>query len=256
MFRLLAGLSLCLATTAHGGPPFVTDDPEPVEYRHWEIYLASQVAHDADGWSGTAPHLEVNYGAIPEVQLHLIAPLVFTAPNDASTRSSYGDTELGVKFRFVQETPRFPQIGIFPIVELPTGDGDLPTGDSDRGLGNSKTPVFLPVWLQKSWGAENRQWTTYGGGGYWINPGPGNRDWTLIGWFLQRQIADNLTLGAEVFHETASEVGGEADTAFNAGGIFDLNETCHLLFSAGHTVDGPARFSAYVALQLTLGNDK
>jgi hypothetical protein len=249
LLLLLVGVSLCLASPVPAGPPFVTDDPEPVEYRHWEVYLASQLDRDTDGWSGTSPHLEVNYGVVPEVQLHLIAPLAFTAPKDGVTHFGYGDTELGLKFRFVQETPCFPQIGVFPLVELPTGD-------SDRGLGGGETRAFLPVWIQKSWGAEKRQWTTYGGGGYWINPGSGNRDWLLIGWLLQRQVTENLTIGAEAFHETASTAGGESDTALNAGGIFDLSETYHLLFSAGHTIQGPSRFTAYVALQLTFGPDK
>lgn len=52
---------------ASAGPPFVTDDPEPVEHDHWEIYLASQDQHDSNGWTGTAPHLEVNYGAIKDL---------------------------------------------------------------------------------------------------------------------------------------------------------------------------------------------
>jgi hypothetical protein len=52
-------------TVALAGPPFVTDDPEIVEYRHWEIYVASQHEKDKDGWSGTAPHFEVNYGSCP-----------------------------------------------------------------------------------------------------------------------------------------------------------------------------------------------
>jgi hypothetical protein len=56
------------------GPPFVTVDPEPVEFRHWEVYVASSQMKSADGWSGTAPHVEVNYGVVPDVQLHIIAP--------------------------------------------------------------------------------------------------------------------------------------------------------------------------------------
>jgi len=53
------------------GPPFVTDDPETVEYRHWEFYFAAEYSNDKDGFSGTAPHLEINYGVWPNVQLHL-----------------------------------------------------------------------------------------------------------------------------------------------------------------------------------------
>jgi hypothetical protein len=41
----------------------------------------------------------------------------------------------------------------------------LPTGNENRGLGAGHVRAFLPVWVQKSFG----EWTTYGGGGYWIN---------------------------------------------------------------------------------------
>jgi hypothetical protein len=44
----LTGVAVCLwlgVQPTVGGPPFVIDDPEPVEFRHWEVYLASQDAH-------------------------------------------------------------------------------------------------------------------------------------------------------------------------------------------------------------------
>ena len=107
--------------TAQGGPPFVTDDPEPVDYQHWEFYVASQDAKLGGDWSGTGPHLELNYGVVPDVQLHLIAPLAYDVPPAGGSHYGYGDTELGVKYRFLQETNYLPQAGIFPLLELPTG---------------------------------------------------------------------------------------------------------------------------------------
>jgi hypothetical protein len=238
----MAVLLCATVCTSLAGPPFLTDDPEPVEQRHWEVYLGSQLARDQGDWSGTAPHLEVNYGAAPELQLHLIAPLAFSAPHGESTQYGYGDTELGAKYRFLTETESRPQAGIFPLVELPTGD-------DNRDLGGGETTCFLPLWLQKSFGP----WTTYGGGGYWINPGDNNRNWWFMGWLLQRQISSRLTAGAEVFHSTPSETDGDPSTGFNAGVIADLDEMNHLLFSAGHSVQGPDRFQCYVAYQLTFG---
>jgi hypothetical protein len=227
---------------ARAGPPFITDDPEPVEFRHWEIYLASQLTHDSGGWSGTSPHLELNYGAIPNLQLHLIAPVAFNAPSQGSRHFGYGDTELGIKYRFLQETARLPQVGVFPLVELPTGD-------LARGLGSGHTQVFLPLWLQKSFGP----WTSYGGGGYWINPGVENRNWWFLGWLIQCQLSSRLTLGAEIFHETEKEEGGKSDTRFNVGTLFDFSPTYHLLLSAGRTIQGPSGFQAYIAFQITTG---
>jgi hypothetical protein len=37
----LAGFVL-LSSSALAGPPFITDDPEPVDHLHWEIYTFSQ----------------------------------------------------------------------------------------------------------------------------------------------------------------------------------------------------------------------
>ena len=230
---------------AWAGPPFATDDPEPVEYRHWEIYIASQLNHDKEGWAGTAPHLEVNYGVVPNVQLHLIAPLSFAAPAHEATHFGYGDTELGVKYRFFEETEDLPQIGLFPLIETPTGN-------RKRGLGSGHVQAFIPLWLQKTF----EPWATYGGAGYWINPGKGNLDWWFIGWLLQRDISPELTLGGEIFHETPSEKSGHADSRFNVGGIYNFSSEYHLLFSAGHTIQGPNAFQAYFAFQATFGPEK
>ncbi len=236
---------LVWASAALAGPPYVTDDPEPVDYQHWEFYVASQNVKAADGWSGTAPHFEVNYGVLPEVQLHLIGPMAYDRPTGGEWHYGYGDTELGVKYRFVPETDWRPQVGVFPMLELPTGN-------SGNDLGSGHVEAFLPVWLQKSFGP----WTVYGGAGYGINPGVGNRDWTYVGAVAQYHLAENVLVGAELYHRTRTEVGGDPDTAFNLGTVLDLTENHHLLFSAGRSLDGPTHFQVYVAYQLTFGPEK
>jgi len=160
--RLLVACLLCtlLPPATFAGPPFRTDDPEPVEYKHWEVYVASQGSSEQNETSRTAPHIEVNYGILPNVQLHLLAPFEYVKPEGQPSHYGYGDTELGAKFRFIQETDLCPQVGTFPILILPTGN-------EDKSLGSGEVQVFLPLWFQTSWGP----WKTYGGGGYWINPG-------------------------------------------------------------------------------------
>ncbi len=227
---------------AEAGPPFVTDDPETVEYQHWEVYLAAQYRHDRDQDSSTLPHLEVNYGAMPNVQIHVIAPLVYVKPEGGSSQYGYGDTELGVKFRFIKETEYIPQVGIFPMIELTTGD-------EGKGLGNGRTQYFLPVWLQKSFGP----WTTYGGGGYWINPGDGKKDWWQFGWQLSREINKYLTLGAELYYKTADTNDSNDTTGYTFGTVINFTENHHLLLSAGQDIHGPNYLSVYIGYQYTFG---
>jgi hypothetical protein len=231
-----------LPAPALAGPPFQTDDPEPVEHKHWEIYIASQFKHNRDGDLATLPQVELNYGIFPNTQIHLIVPFQYNSPSGEEAHYGYGDTELGVKFRFIQETEWIPMVGIFPLVELPTGN-------QNEGLGNGKAQFFIPLWLQKSWGP----WTSYGGGGYWINPGDGNKDWWFFGWEVQREISKALTLGGELIYRTADTDGGDNSFGFNLGAIINLTENHHILFSAGSDISGPTRFQGYIAYQYTFG---
>jgi hypothetical protein len=133
-------------------------------------------------------------------------------------------------------------VGVFPLVELPTGS-------ESRGLGNGRVQAFLPIWLQKSF--DNGKWTTYGGGGYWLNNADGARDHWFFGWELQRQITDHLAIGGEIFHQTPDAQGARAHTGFNLGAIIDLSEHHHILLSAGRDILGDNRFTSYVAYQFT-----
>ena len=242
---LAALLCLMRANTAVAGPPCRTDDPEPVELGHWEVYGFTAGTQAADDTSGTLAGLEVNYGAAPDLQLHLIAPLAFDNPSGGSAQTGIGDIELGAKYRFVTpgEDDWYPQVGTFPLLESPSGD-------ARRGLGSGKLRTFLPLWLQKDFG----KWTSYGGAGYWINPGPGNRDYWFAGWLLQYQLTPSLALGGEIFHQTSDTVDGGEATGFSLGGIYDFSEHYHLLFSGGRGLQHAAmtnQASWYLAIQST-----
>ena len=128
---------------AQAGPPFVTDDPEPVEYQHWEFYVASIHSKYGGDWSGTAPHIELNYGAVPDLQLHLIAPMAYDSPPLGNFHYGFGDAEVGAKYRFIHETNGWPQVGVFPLLELPTGS-------APENLGNGNTQAFIPLWTVKN----------------------------------------------------------------------------------------------------------
>ena len=237
-----AALVLALAAPSTAGPPFLTDDPEPVELQHWEAYLFTtyDAAREATGIQG--PAAEVNYGAAPGLQLHLVVPYTTAEPAGGGSAQGLGDFEVGVKYRFVEEGEHRPQIGIFPMVELPTGN-------ERRGLGNGRLWARLPLWLQKSWGP----WTTYGGGGYAMNGADGARDYVFGGWLVQRDLGKRLTLGAEVYLRGADSVGGRGTSILNGGGVIALAHGLSVLLSAGHSVTGERHGIAYVGLYWTGG---
>jgi hypothetical protein len=133
-------------------------------------------------------------------------------------------------------------VGTFPLLEVPSGD-------ASRGLGGGNYRLFLPIWFQKSSGP----WTSYGGGGYWINPGAGNRDCWLFGWEAQKNLNEHLTLGGEVFLNTPATEGGQSNLSLNLGGQYNLDEGHHILFSAGRSLRGSTAFTGYLGFQWTFG---
>jgi hypothetical protein len=227
-----------------GGPPFLTDDPEPVDLNHWEFYVFGAGDRTIDANAISAPAVEFNYGVAKNTQLHVIAPLANISSPGVGWTSGFGDTEVGVKYRLLEETDSLPQIGIFPLVELATGS-------SSRGLGNGRTWYRLPLWIQKSWGP----WTTYGGGGAALNSAPGMRNSDFAGWLVQRDLGKYLTLGGELFRQSADTKNGQGSTLANLGGYLKFTENFNLLFSVGRAVSGERHAVWYLGLYWTGGSD-
>jgi hypothetical protein len=231
-----------MAAALHAGPPFMTDDPETVDLNHWEFYVFGQADRTSDDDAVSGPAVELNYGILPNIQLHLIAPQANLSTSSAGWTSGYGDTELGIKYRFVQETDTLPQVGIFPMAELATGN-------SSHGLGNGRTWYRLPVWIQKSWGP----WTTYGGGGAALNSAPGQRNSGFAGWLVQRDVGKYLTLGTELFWQGSDPTDGRSVVDANFGGYVKFTDDFNLLFSLGHSVSGSRNTVWYLGLYWTGG---
>ena len=231
---------LGLAGEAQAGPPFLTDDPQPVDYGHYEIYLFSTRGGSGTGNTIVGPAIEFNAGILPNVQFHVAAPYTNIWPNGGPFVGGYGDTEVGLKYRFIQETPQSPQVGIFPMAELATGN-------APSGLGNGVTWYRLPLWVQKSWGP----WTTYGGGGWALNSAPGARNYPFGGWLIQRDLSSKFTLGAEVFTQGSSGVGSSAFTVYNVGGYYNPTPQFSVLFSIGHSFIGAQQAISYFGFYYT-----
>jgi hypothetical protein len=237
---ILSSIALFFPIPVFAGPPFLTDDPEPVELGHSEFYVFSILDKTKDNTTIASPAFEFNHGILPNTQAHIVFPFIASTPDDGPTAYGAGDMELGIKYRFIEEQDNFPQLGVFPMLEVPTGD-------QGRGLGNGRTWAKFPLWAQKSFG----EWKTYGGGGYALNQAPGQHDYFFAGWLLQREITKQLTLGGEIFTQGKTETDGRPATFYNLGGYYNFTEDFSLLFSAGHTIVGERHLLGYLGLYWT-----
>jgi hypothetical protein len=242
-FCMAVFVSLC----AWAGPPFQTDDPEPIGFRNYEFYTFAASDGTRIATSTAGPAVEFNWGALPDVHLHLIVPAAAIFQRTGPTAFGMGDLEAGIKFRFVRESKYRPQVGTFTMFEIPTGS-------SARGLGVGKAWYKVPIWAQKSFGP----WTTYGGGGATIVKGvPGLRTFPYAGWLVEREWGKQITLGGELFYH-----GSEGDAApqtkstvlLDVGGYYKFRDPgFQLLFCYGHAIAGQVETYAYLGLYWTWG---
>jgi hypothetical protein len=239
---ILIFASAIVTSAAQAGPPFVTDDPETPPLHGWEINIPLSLEHETGESVIEAPVLDVNFGLTPNVQLMVEFAFLHATLDEDQTEHGLSDTGIGVKWRFMEEGPKAPQIALYPKVVIPTGD-------RRRGLGEGKASYVLPVVAQKSWGA----WTVFGNLGGVLQNTQGSRDFWFQGVTVVREVGPHLELGVEEYGNSPTDLDEPSSLGFNAGGAWNVGKVVNVLFSAGRTFRGEAATTAYLGIQLLLG---
>jgi hypothetical protein len=238
--RPLLLLTLC-PLTAWAGPPYLTDDPDPVDYQTVEIIPAFTLDRARDGDEESAPTADFNYGIWPDMHLNIQGGFTREVPENGPSEFGIGDLRVALKWRFHKETDDSPEIAIYPAVVLPTGD-------ANKGLGNGQVSYQFPIWLEKNWG---QGWSSYGGGGWTLNRAPRQRDYFYCGWQVQKQLNDAWNLGGEIYSQGSTGTGAAGWTALNLGGGYRFNGHTSLIFSVGHSFAGASNALGYLGVDLT-----
>jgi hypothetical protein len=236
-----AGLVLVLLMrSAIAGPPYVSDDPEPTEYQHFEIYAFTNGMTTRDGTAGQSG-IDFNYGAAPDLQLTATVPAGFDRPVGNGTSVGLSNIELAAKYRFLHQDGFELDVSIFPRVFLPSGSNTV---------GDNRVSLLLPVWVQKDW---NGGWSAFGGGGCTVSDRRAV-DFCQAGAVLTYQLLPKLQVGAELFHQTADSSGAPESSSVGVGLRYDLNDNYHLLGYVRREIENANetnRYSWYASVLFT-----
>lgn len=228
--------SLLIATPAWAGPPYVTDDPQPTDDGHWEIYNFAEGAHTPGVTSGQGG-LDLNYGAAKDVQLTLVLPVAYV--DDRTLEIGGGDIEAAAKFKLLHQDGFGIDLAVFPRLFIPTSGGQF---------GSARVNLLLPVWAEKDFG----KWQVFGGGGYQINPGPGQRNFWTGGLVIARDVTERLNLGAELYAQSPDGTDARPFVGLNIGEAWRLTRHWSLLAAGGPGLVNASRqgqYDFYVALK-------
>jgi hypothetical protein len=207
------------------GPPLEIDDPGILDPGQWEIITAATMTSTNAGDVYEAPVLDVSYGVAEQVQVSAVYPYVFVDPDEGSAESDFGNLEIGVKWRFVDEDGL--QLAVAPLYVF-----GVSAGRARRGIGDENDVFGLPFLLETSFG-----------------------EWRLnaaLGYEAVQSDRDALAYGAALAHpfgartEILFEIYGSADTEFDddvlnfhVGFDSEIAEDLHLLFAAGSAIRDP-----------------
>lgn len=238
--RLLtvASAAALLATPAIAGPPYVTDDPQPTALGHWEIYGFASGVH-TPGVTGGEAGLDLNYGAAKDLQLTAVIPLAYEISDQGGT--GLGAVELGAKYKVLHQDGFGLDLAVFPRLVLPA---------PEARFGPRHVNVLLPLWAEKDFGP----WAVFGGGGFTLNPGAGQRDFWTTGLAVTRQLSERLQLGGEVYHSGPDAKDAHAFTGVNLGATWRLTPHWSLLAAGGPGVQhahDKGLYDFYLALEAT-----
>jgi hypothetical protein len=219
-----SGLALMVERArAQGGPPLITEDPGTPGDGRWEINLAFTVEKLRTETLFEAPLLDINYGLGERIQLKYEIPWVFRDEDGDGTKSGLGNSEIGVKYRFLDEERHGVSMSIYPQFSF-----NNPTSSEERGLVDPGTELVLPLQVARRLGPVELSLEL----GYSLIE-RGADEW-IYGLAAAWPIAERIELLGEV-HGVARRDFDEGVLVFNLGGVLEVHENVNLLLSAGRS---------------------
>jgi len=195
---------LCICEPLYAQLPFYTDDtgvtePRKLHFEFFNEYDALQLQYP--NLNQNTANFKLNYGLPHDLEVDVDVPYlaIYRAPGSPAS-SGFGDTNLGLKWRFHQESKgsRAPSLATSLYIEFPTGD-------SSQQLGSGLEDYWLNVIAQKSLSEKTRITANVGylfaGNTSTGALGTQNTRGHVVtgGLSLLHDFSPKLTLGAEIY---------------------------------------------------------
>jgi hypothetical protein len=235
----------CLSISrAQGGPPYYTNDPGTPGNRNWEINLGYMPFLFAQQSTTHTPDVDINYGLGDRIQLTFENAWLRDRFNGAPAKYGLGQDQLGVKWRFYDDTKAGLEISVFPQLSVNNFNHSV-----ERGITPSGASLILPVEFTRKLGPIHINWevgydAVHRGSDRWI-----------AGVVVGRDMTKKLELDAEFYgFGTFDSLNNEQ--TLDAGARYKLRPPFILLLMAGRSVthanNGQPYFVGYFGMQFLL----
>jgi hypothetical protein len=243
-YRICIVVFLFLLTVgpASAGPPLLTDDPDTPGDKRWEINVAFILNKYQTESTYEAPNLDLNYGVGDNIQIKYEVPWLILHEQGIGTQTGLGNSNFGVKWRFLDEEQYGVNMSTYPQFEF-----NSLTSAVDSGLVEKGTSLLLPVEVSKKIGP-----VLINGEVVYTFEQYHEDEW-LYGFFIGYDLRENLTILGEIHGVTSKELKIN-DVVCNIGTQWDFTKKYGLLASAGRSFErgtsGEPNRLLYLGLQI------
>ena len=241
-FFIIALAFSSFATAAYAGTPYNVDDPGTTEVNHTAIslnYFSTQILGSE---AQSAPNITITYGKTPNLELDLLTGLATARTSGADRQTGFGDTTVGARWRFAEETRRAPQVGLAYFLKVPTAS-------VSKGLGTGKADHLLYLMSAKSYGKAY----VFGQAGYSLLGAVGQKNNAVYGLAATYQATEKLNIGAQIYGNTTPADGVPGELAYGVGLTDNYAANQALLIAVSHSTRGLSDLNLYVGVTWTLG---
>ena len=190
------------------------------------------------------PIIDLNYGVGDNIQIKYELPWLIYHSQGTETKSGVGNSNVGVKWRFLDEEKYGINMSTYPQFKF-----NSPTSSAAKVLDDEGTSLLIPVEVSKKFGPV----TLNGEFGYVFNQHSDNE--LLYGLFIGYEIRKNLTILGEIHGEAMKEF-KQNEVVFNIGTQWDFTKKYGLLVSVGrslsHVTSAESNLLLYLGLQVRL----
>lgn len=232
---------ICFPLVVLAGPPILTDDTGTPGPGKWEMNMGFTVEKRQDATRLETPAFDLNYGIGENIQLNYSFSWIVLDREDEAAKSGLGNSEVAVKWRFLDEDRHGVAMSIYPRFIF-----NNPTSSADRGLVEEGTVFRLPVQLEKKLGILDMI----------VNLGHEFHQHQGDSWLYSIAAKYAEIKGLEVLAEVFGTVDNSfnnAENVFDVGIRADVSDNYTVLVSIGRSLndapDQPTLLS-YVGLQV------
>ena len=230
---LLGILTVAGSAFAQGGPPYYTNDPGTPGPRNWEINLGYEPFLYTDQSISHTPDVDINFGLGERIQLTYENAWLRVNSVPQAARFGLGQSNFGVKWRFLDGGEDGLSISIFP-----QGFVNNPDNSVKRGITPQSDSFLMPVEFSRKFGPVDLNLEL----GY--NFVHGGSDGWLVGLVAGHKVTPKLEVDAE-FYNTSTVNPYASQPTIDAGLRYRIHSPIVILLMSGRGLEPASHSQPY-----------